>query len=66
VVIRIYEDSLLDSVIENLMLFGAHSEYPIKDEAILLWSRAELGGAKVDGLEVFGKGDHDFTTFANF
>lgn len=58
------EHVLLDTVVKDLLLGGAHGKDLVEGEAVALWAGAHCLGAHLDGREVIVEGGDDFWSFA--
>ena len=56
------EHSLLDSVIEDLVLLRPRREHAVERKTIFLRTRAQLCGSHLDGLQILVEGDYDIST----
>ena len=56
------EHSLLDSVIEDLMLLRPWREHAVERKTIFLRTLAQLCGSHLDGLQILIEGDYDIST----
>ena len=56
------DHSLLDTIVEDLLLLRPWREDPVESEAISLWTRAKLRRADVTCLEIIIEGHYDVST----
>ena len=57
------EHSLLDSVIEDLVLLRPRREHAVERKAIFLRTRAQLCGSQLDGAQVIAERDNYLASF---
>jgi len=60
------KDSLLDTVVKNLVLFCTGWKYPVEGETVLLWARAGRRRADLSGGVVLVERNDSFTALALF